>query len=343
MLRRLSLALCAALTVAVAACGAAPAITPPSSTPALSPTVATAPTNAVATPSSPATPTAVVKPTKRSGSLLHPASTWTTYVNRRYSYASSGTGNLVDIYVPNNGQAQNPLVIFVHGGGWMQGDKSQNVGFLSTLIQMGFTVASINYRLSGEAKWPAQIEDVKCAIRALRQNAAVFRIWPDKIGLWGESAGAHLAVMAGVTPDKADWEVGEWQPTSSAVAAVQADYGVYDLAAWVDNTTGGANTLAVEFTTGLLGASVASRPDLAANASPVTWVTAGAAPVAFWHGTADPLVPPAQSQEMYEALQGAGVPTTLTLVPGMGHEQWSYYTPARVTSVGQYFDGYLRP
>ncbi len=273
-------------------------------------------------------------------SLLKPATTWTTYKDVRYSTASSGKATLADVYAPNNGQAQNPTVVWVHGGGWSSGDKADNASLFSPLIKTGFVVVSINYRLSAEAKWPAQLVDTKTAVRFLRAKATTYRIWPDKIGIWGASAGGHLATMAGLTNSDPVWDVGQWLDQPSSVAAVQDDYGPTDLPRWTSNF---AYPDPNSWVTPLLGCRASTCPDKARNASPITYAhTGGKPPVAIWHGTSDFTVPPSQSTVLRDALVAAGNTATYTSVPGMSHGQVSYYTAARVTAVGTWFDGYLR-
>ncbi len=270
-------------------------------------------------------------------SLLKPCTTWTSLTNRQYSSVS--TACKLDLYVPNNSWSSCPLIIWVHGGGWYSGDKADNIQLMAPLVKRGFAVASINYRFSTQAIWPAQIIDVKSAVRYLRANAAVNRLYPAKMGMWGGSAGGHLALMAGCTNGVAEFDKGSNLTISSSVQAVLADYPPTDLLRWCQESPDGADDLMVAQ---LLGAWPTMRPDRAAHASPVTWASLGDAPTALWHGDADTLVPLSQSEEMHDKLLAANVPTSLEVVPGMGHGDVAYYTTARLTAVGDYFDGHLQ-
>ncbi len=277
------------------------------------------------------------------GSLLHPAATYATLTNLRYTNVTTSAAGLADAYVPLNGYNANPVIIWVHGGGWSSMSKSDGADKLIPLVKMGYVVISINYRLSSEAKWPAQIIDVKTAVRAVRANAASIHAWPDKIGIWGASAGGQLATIAAYTSGDPTWDQGDWPGVSSAVAAVQDDFGPTDLGKWTSQQSGFAYPDPNTMVTPLLGCAASACPDKAANASPATWVKPGVPPTAIWHGSADITVPPAQSVELRDALTAAGDTVTYTVQPGMAHGDPTFYTAARVTGVGQWFDGYLRP
>lgn len=281
----------------------------------------------------------VTQAVAQGGSLLKSATSFTTYKDQRYS-TTAGTKGFADVYVPNNGQAQNPTILWIHGGGFSGGDKADNIGLVQPVVKMGFVVVSVNYRLSGTAKFPAQIEDTKTAIRWIRAKASTYRVYPDKVAVWGSSAGGDIALLAGLTSGDTTWDTSEWTGQSSAVAAVQDDYGPVDLLKWTSNF---ALPDPNSWVTPLLGCRASTCPDKAANASPITYATIRGPPVAIWHGNADITVPLAQSTLLRDALNAAGTPNTYTVVSGMGHGQLSAYTAARVTAVGRWLDGILRP
>jgi acetyl esterase/lipase len=221
----------------------------------------------------------------------------------------------VDVYYPAIASASWPLVIYVHGGGWEAGDKSEGAGFrkLTGMQNTGFLVASVDYRLAPKYKFPAQIQDVKCAVRYFRAHAAEYNINPDKIGLWGGSAGGHLVALAGTSDSSAGWDVGEYLDQSSRVQAVVDMFGPTDL------TRGSARVgIQAQLQRDVFGSTSATDPILAA-ASPVTYVTADDPPFLILQGDADTLVPLEQSQILYDKLQAVGVSSKLLVVRHAGH------------------------
>ena len=151
-------------------------------------------------------------------------------------YADTGNPrHRLDLYLPKDRKREKlPVVVFLHGGAWLEGDKSVGAGPLMPLVRTGqYAGVSAEYRLSGEARWPAQIHDCKAAIRWVRANAARYGLDADRIGVWGESAGGHLALMLGVSGDVPELEgdIGPNRGVSSRVAAVANFFGVSDLLA----------------------------------------------------------------------------------------------------------------
>jgi acetyl esterase/lipase len=217
----------------------------------------------------------------------------------------------LDLYYPARSRGNLPLALHVHGGAWHQGDKTTGPMFTSigaALIESGYAVASTNYRLAPISRWPASIEDVTCAVRHLRENAAEFGIDPQRIGVWGNSAGGHLAALLGVTDDFSG------PGTSTRVRAVVALYGIHDLTA---SDTPLPTAFAIESAFGHRPGS--GNPVLSA-ASPVTHVTPDDAPFLLIHGLEDVLVLPNQSEVLFTRLTDAGVATELVLVENAGHE-----------------------
>ncbi len=212
-----------------------------------------------------------------------------------------------------------PAVVYVHGGGWMKQDKDQPwfTDKILYLAERGFFAVSIDYRLSGEAPFPAAIEDCKCAVRFLRANAEKYGINPDKIGAWGESAGGHLVLLMATADEKAGLEgKGGWEKHSSRVQAVVSWYGPADLRG--RNDTRGQNNKdnpVVRF----LGGPESEKKDLYALASPITHVSADDPPALFIHGAKDKGVPVSQSENMHKALQVKGVSSRLIVLEDSKH------------------------
>lgn len=265
--------------------------------------------------------------------------TWTTLKDCRYTHSSPGRAGLADVMVPNNGRTQSPVIVWAHGGGWIGGDKADDLARLQPWVKAGFVVVNINYRLSAEAIWPAQVIDFKTAVRAVRANAATIKAWPDKIAVAGASAGGHLAVCVGASNGKAEWDVGDWPGVSSDVHAVLDDYGPSDLAAWVRLGLWPPPAIVVNL---LLGGSVDQYPDRALDASPVHWVTPGDAPVYLRYGLSDTTVPPSQHTELRDVLTAAGVPVTTLPLSGATHGDGAFYTASRMATAVAWFDQHLR-
>jgi acetyl esterase/lipase len=218
----------------------------------------------------------------------------------------------LDIVLPNK-QTEGkrfPVVVWIHGGGWEHGDKRG--GPMFPLIARGIACVSINYRLSDEATWPAQIHDCKAAIRWLRAHGSEFNLDTKKIGVWGASAGGHLVALLGTSNGVKALEGNEGNlDQSSDVQAVCDFFGPSDLPAILPSK-GGAHGPVSKFLGG-------SDTQVAKEASPVTYVTGKAPPFLIIHGEKDTLVPVSQSEELADVLKKAGANVTLKVVPGAGH------------------------
>jgi acetyl esterase/lipase len=229
--------------------------------------------------------------------------------------------HLLDIYIPTKAKSPTPLVIFIHGGAWLQGAKEEGPGI--PLCRKGFACASINYRLTDAAIFPAQIEDCKAAVRFLRAHAADYNIDPQRIGVWGVSAGGHLASLLGTTCGDRQLEgnLGNNQ-VDSCVQAVCDWCGPSDFLS-VAKQAGSRTKIDYDSPKGpvalLLGGLQKERAELAAAASPITHVDKSDPPFLIVHGDIDDLVPYAQSQELHKALTEAGVPNKLITIAGGGH------------------------
>jgi acetyl esterase/lipase len=247
---------------------------------------------------------------------------------------------LLDVVRPaDRPAARMPAVVFVHGGGWSGGDKKTGIRWLLPFAQSGYYCVTINYRLSGEARFPAQIHDCKTAVRWLRAHADEYGVDPDRIGAWGMSAGGHLAALLGVSGGVESLEGnGGWPAYSSRVQAVCDYYGPTDLPrfpAHSDKQYGTPDSPEVL----LLGGTMDEKPELARLASPVTHISAADPPFLIMQGTADETVPAAQSGEFHAALKKAGVESELRLYPGAGHSLDNRNT---IPVVMAFFDRCLR-
>jgi acetyl esterase/lipase len=245
----------------------------------------------------------------------------------------------LDIYLPAKSTGVRPLVAWIHGGGWVGGTKSFVTA--APLIASGYAVASIEYRFSQDAVYPAQIEDCKAAIRWLRAHAAEYEFDPARIGAWGASAGGHLVALLGTTGDVRDFDKGENLDQSSAVQCVIDWFGPADFLHWGGDST--ALNRPDSLVSKLLGGPVPEKLELARLASPLSFVTGKAAPFLIMHGDQDPLVPLQQSEILNLALQKAGVASELITIKGSGHGSPLFTAPEQVLAMKLFIDKHLKP
>jgi acetyl esterase/lipase len=247
-------------------------------------------------------------------------------------YADVSPSQTLDLYLPASTGSPVPLVVLIHGGAFAMGDSSMESQKAQALVDEGFAVASINYRLSGEALFPAGAQDAKAAIRFLRANAAEYGIDPDRIGAWGSSAGGWLASMLGVTGDQEtvfdDPELGN-PDVSSAVQAVVSWFGPTDFATMDEQAAdvtacagqsqvhGAADSPESRW----LGGALDEVPEITAQTDLGSYIAGATAVPAFYfaHGDSDCNVPDGQSRQLAEVLDGADVVQSVAIVEGAGH------------------------
>ncbi len=257
---------------------------------------------------------------------------------RDVPYVMRGSrSQMLDIYLPKKATVPRPLMVWIHGGGWNSGDKSFPPGL--GLLWRGYVVASIDYRLSREAVFPAQIYDCKAAIRFLRAHAGQFDIDSTRIGVWGCSAGGQLAALLGTTNGLKEYEGFEGPlGVSSNVQAVCDWFGPSDFLQWKDLSGSGAAVVGR-----LLGGIVSANSMAAKFASPAE--QAGrSAPVPFliMHGEQDVVVPARQSQILCERLRRAGVPVKLIILTHAGHGAGWFQSHDDLYMVYDFFDRCFR-
>jgi acetyl esterase/lipase len=218
----------------------------------------------------------------------------------------------MDLYYPKTGGPW-PVVMYVHGGSWTSLDKAEGVGW-RYLNDSGFLVVSVNYRLATTTvKFPVMIEDLKCAVRFLRAHSAEYRLDPGRIGALGASAGGHLVALLGTSDSSAGWDAGEYLDQSSRVQTVVTESGLSDFTVPIN----GGVSMAIYFAFGAL----AGDPDpRMAAASPVTYITSDDPPFLIIHGDEDGTVPVEQAKILNDRLTKAGIPSTLVIVKGAGHD-----------------------
>jgi acetyl esterase/lipase len=236
---------------------------------------------------------------------------------------------LLDLYMHEDAATApaRPLVIWLHGGGWSRGDGRTSGAFadfpavLATLAARGYVVASVNYRLTGEARFPAQVQDVKAAVRHLRRGAGKYGIDPKRVYLWGGSAGGHLATLAATTCGVAEFEPEASTGRSPRAAAKSAEpevsdcvqaavswYGLYEVSGYRSPNV-----------PALLGCTPDACPAIVAKASPITHARRSSPPMLLIHGSADQTAPPEQMTAMGERLRAAKAPVETLMIPGVDH------------------------
>jgi acetyl esterase/lipase len=239
-------------------------------------------------------------------------------------YGKGGAEALtLDLTRPKQGLRPFPALVFVHGGGWVGGKKEDFRPFMLAFTQQGIVCISVNYRLAPKNVFPAQIEDVKCAVRWMHANAAKYHVDPNRIGALGGSAGAHLVGLLGTTGGTKKWEGKGGNPEqSSAISTMVCLSGPYDLSMAYRNSVrqngkeGGAVRGMLE---AFLGGTSERKAALYREASPILYASKQTVPALLTHGTADPLLPIEQSDTFAARLKSVGAEVEIMRIEGAGH------------------------
>jgi acetyl esterase/lipase len=268
------------------------------------------------------------------------------------AYANLSAAQKLDLYIPTMGSGPFPVVIMVHGGGFMMGDKADGAGLsgVDQLLAAGYVVASINYRLSSEATYPAQIFDAKAAVRFLRANAAQYNLNPDKFGAWGASAGGNIVSLLGTTCGVAELEGAELgnAEQSSCVQAVVDWFGPIDFLAMDEQFAGTScpqtHDAADSPESKLVGAAIQTVPDIVKTTNPMNYITADDASFFIENGTADCNIPPIQNKNLADALSAVIGTDKVTYVSleGAGHGGSQFGTDENLALVIGFLDQYLK-
>jgi len=216
----------------------------------------------------------------------------------------------LDVYQPSKDDTPNPLILITHGGAWEAGDKALYRSYGIDFAALGYTVASVNYRLSGQAPFPAAIEDIRDSIVYLRKNATKFNIDPKRLVIFGSSAGGHLSAFTGLAANTpgASYLSGIDAKTIKAIISI---YGVHDLTNPMYRDR--------EYTQSFMGKSYADAPELYREASTISHVDKNDPPVLLIHGTLDNVAPVQDSDTLSQTLKDAGVPVTYDRIKGWSH------------------------
>jgi acetyl esterase/lipase len=248
----------------------------------------------------------------------------------------------MDLYFPDNSEAPYQVLVYFHGGSFTSGDKRTGSGIIDipAMTERGYAVAAVNYRLMPEHPFPAEVIDAKCAVRYLRAHADEYNLLTDQIGIWGGSAGGHLAAMVGLTNDDSAFESGEYLDESSHVDAVVVMFGPADLTqpmSWLQRIV-------------LRRAFGTDSPTDARliEASPVQCITSDAPPFLILNGEQDTAVPVEQAQALYQKLLETGADATLVIVENADHNFKPIGGPINPTRteisdiMGDFFDRVLK-
>jgi acetyl esterase/lipase len=260
-----------------------------------------------------------------------------TQVHRDLEYVAGGHARQkLDLYLPARSDRPLPVLVWVHGGAWLGGSKENCPAV--PLVARGYAVASINYRLSQHATFPAQIEDCKAAIRWLRAHAGKYHLDAGHIGAWGASAGGHLVALLGTSGGVKELEgQGGNLDQSSRVQCVVDFFGPTDF-----TKMGGSHDDANAPEAKLIGGPVQQHKEAAAKANPITYITPDDPPFLIMHGQDDRLVPIGQSELLHEALRKAGVESTLVRIAGNGHGGPGFFSPENRKRIEEFLDRHLK-
>jgi len=255
----------------------------------------------------------------------------------------------LDLYLPASSSVSPPapLCLWLHGGGWARGSRTARATErMLPVARAGVAVAAVEYRLSGGATFPAQLDDVRSAVRWLRRSAGDLGLAADRVGVWGGSAGGHLAALLALCPDQRDGALGD-----SSVQAAVCWFPITDLTLRDTDVPEGPTPSFLTWPqpspsseARLLGAGSVQQVAAAARAaSPVTHVHPGAPPFLLVHGDRDGFVPSEHSRALHRALRAQGVDTTLLLLAGANHEDPAFDAPPSLGAVAAFLRSALLP
>ena len=283
---------------------------------------------------------------------MYPGGPAASAVYRDVAYAQDSPAQRLDLYLPATGEPPYPVLVAIHGGGFISGGK-QDGQILPVLqgLTRGYAVAGLDYRLAPESPFPAAINDVKAAVRWLRAHATEYGLDGSRIAVWGDSAGGNLAALAGTSGDSAALR-GPHPANADQSDEVQAVVDWFGPISFSrldeDFRAAGSSVSGAEgpgsYPSQYLGASVADVPAKVREADPITYLTPADPPILIEHGLADGTVPWPQSERLAKAYAAAtgGDNVTLHLIKGAGHVDRVFYSPRHVGKVLDWLDAHLR-
>jgi acetyl esterase/lipase len=268
-------------------------------------------------------------------------------VQRDLVYATVDGRKLhLDLYLPAKAEKPLPLVLWVHGGAWLGGSKNSVPP--NDLLEHGFAIAAVQYRLSGQATFPAAIQDCKAAVRWLRGSARKYNLDPERFGAWGASAGGHLAALLGTSGGVKEFDVGDHLDQPSRVQAVCDWFGPTDFLQMTAHAKAAGVPSKIDHDSPrspesrFIGGPILENKEKVARANPITFVGRDDPPFLIVHGDKDGTVPLGQSQILEEALKKAGVEVTLVVHKGAGHGGPAFTSPASRKATRAFFAKHLQ-
>lgn len=285
-------------------------------------------------------------------SMAQPGKANTGNIKRKWlniPYATDSKAQMLDIYIPDEGDGPFPVILSIHGGAFKSGDKADfQVNSMLDGLRRGYAVVSVNYRLSGEAIFPAQIYDIKAAVRWIRANAKLYKLNPIKIAAWGGSAGGHLSSLLGTSGGVKDLEdnmTGNANQTSRVVAVVDW-FGPTDFIKMdeqlKESKVNNPQTHSIPDSpeSELIGKNITDAPDLVMRANPETYITSDDPPFFIEHGLLDHLVPYQQSVNFARKLESVigKQNVTIELLPETDHGGPNYETKENLDKVFEFLD-----
>lgn len=260
-------------------------------------------------------------------------------IQKGIEYAKWGDRSMqLDLYLPKS-ESATPLIVWIHGGGWKGGSKDSPSPALRQLAR-GYAVAHVAYRFSQDAPFPAQIEDCRAAVRWLRANSAKYGYDPQRIGVWGASAGGHLALLVGCGDSCKEFDKGAHLDVDANVACVCDWFGPTDL--WTLSEPLVKINKDSPLLSALVGGPIAKNQEKLSKASPTTYVTKKTAPTLMIHGDKDSLVPLSQSEQILKNLKECSVECRLHVIPGAGHGGLQFLGDDVNRLQDEFFDRHLK-
>lgn len=229
---------------------------------------------------------------------------------------ANGYDARLDVYTPREAKGPVPTLLYIHGGGWVWGQKEYDLPFFLPYLEMGWAVVNVEYRLARTSLAPAAVEDCRCALRWVMRNWKEYNLDTARIVVTGGSAGGHLSLTTGMIPASAGLDRQCASTGDATVAAIVNWYGITDVADLLD----GPNMK--DYAVRWMG-SMPNREEIAKRVSPLTYVRKGLPPILTIHGDADGVVPYTHAVRLHKALDDAGVPNKLVTIPGGGHGGFS--------------------
>jgi len=246
----------------------------------------------------------------------------------------------LDLYLPAKADALLPLIIWIHGGGWHTSPKARMEFTPGRMVERGYALASIDYRDTKDAISPAQIQDCKAALRWLRAHAREYSLDPERVGVWGISAGGHLSALLGTSGGVKELEGEGGNPEFSSRPQAVCDFcGPTDLFEMAVPETSKTYPLALKLMEELVGGKLEENRPRAEAVNPIRYVDPTDPPFLIMHGDADPLLPLNQSELLYEALKAKGVEVTFGVIKGGNHVFWGADVDQQVDA---FFDNHLK-